>query len=472
MRNIILTTLLLCFHTSLFAQNTYEGSWQGTLNFGKEVKMILSFTTKDGKTIANLDIPDQGATGIKSTETIIKGDSITIRFEQAKATYVGVRKDETHIEGKWKQGGLPFSLNLEKMEKAFEYNRPQTPKTPYSYNSEDVIYHNADKSIKYGATITTPKDDKTHPAIILISGSGQQNRDEELFGHKPFAVIADHLTKNGYVVLRVDDRGMGETTGDVKKATSKDFAEDIMVSLDYLKARSEVDKKKIGLLGHSEGGMIAPLVAVARPKDINFIILTAGPGVKVSQLMTEQNEATLVSMGIPNSWASEYCKLYEFMMTSISTAADKEAYSKTINDAISQWVDTTKEVIVKNTTGISDDASQKRFANEFVKLYDVNWMRYFISYDPKPVLEQLKCKVLALNGEKDIQVLPKSNLAAIEAALKNSKSKDYEVIEIPDLNHLFQECDKCTVQEYSKLEQTIKPEVLDIITNWLNEHVK
>lgn len=471
MRYIFLTALL-CFQLSSFAQSKYYGSWQGTLNVGKELKVIFTITAEKDKTFATLAVPEQGASGIKSSELVINKDSLKIVFDQAKVTYLGVLKDDTHIEGKWKQNGLPFPLNLEKTDKAFEYNRPQNPQPPYSYNSEDIIYHNADQSIKYGATITTPKDDEKHPAIILISGSGQQNRDEEIFGHKPFAVIADHLTKNGYVVLRVDDRGMNETTGDLSKATSADFAIDVMVSLDYLKTRKEVDVKKIGLLGHSEGGMIAPLVAAQRPKDIDFIILTAGPGVKVTQLMTEQNKATLTSMGILNSWADEYCKLYKFMLETMQTAPDKDAYSKTINDAIDQWEDTTKEIIVKNTTGITNEASQQKYANEFVKLYDNSWMRYFVSYDPKPTLEKLKCKVLALNGEKDIQVLPESNLAGIEAALKNSKSKDYTVKEIPGVNHLFQECTKCTVQEYAQLEHTIKPEVLDIITNWLDEHVK
>ncbi len=472
MRYIFLTALALFIQLNLFAQNQLDGSWQGTLSFGKEIKVIFTFATIAGNTVATLDVPEQGASGIKSSEVMINGDSVKVVFDQAKITYTGVIKDAEHIKGKWKQNGFPFPCELKKMEKEFKYDRPQTPEPPFSYNSEDVIYHNTDKSIKYGATITTPKDDKKHPAIILISGSGQQNRDEELFGHKPFAVIANHLTKNGYVVLRVDDRGMGETTGDLKKATSADFAKDVMVSLDYLKNRKEVDKKKIGLLGHSEGGMIAPLVAVERPKDIDFIILTAGPGVKVTQLMTEQNKATLISVGIVSSWAEEYCKLYEYMLNAIATAPNKEAYSAQINEAISTWRDSTKELIVKNTTGITDEASQKKFANQFVKLYDNSWMRYFVSYDPQPVLEQLRCKVLALNGGKDIQVLPESNLAGIEAALKNSKSKDYTIKEIPGVNHLFQECDKCTVQEYGQLTQTIKPEVLEIITNWLDEQVK
>ncbi|HYD21512.1 MAG TPA: alpha/beta hydrolase, partial [Flavipsychrobacter sp.] len=352
-----------------------------------------------------------------------------------------------------------------------QLNRPQTPKAPFPYNSEDVLFYNEAKSIAYGATITTPKGNGEYPAVILITGSGAQNRDEELFQHKPFAVVADHLTRNGYAVLRVDDRGVGKTTGDRTHATSADFAEDVMASIAYLKKRKEVDKNKIGLYGHSEGGMIAQMVA-AKSKDVDFIILTAAPGVKGSQLLIEQNEAVLKGMNFTEEQIMGYMTMYKKIIYGLLNSVTREAAEKNIRKAIQDWRAGTDKGTVEAMTGIKDHDSEQRFFYEFVRLYDNKWMMYLLRYDPKPVLEKLDCKVLAINGDKDIQVISRTNLEGIAKALANSKSKVNEVREIEGVNHLFQECKLCTAQEYGQLEQTIKPEVLDIVTTWLNENVK
>ncbi len=466
---VLLSTFIIA--SSVNAQSKFTGYWKGTLNIGQEIDIVYTIQEKDGELSASLDIPAQGAKGIQCSGVITDGNNITIEMKMVNGSYEGLLVGSDNIEGKWNQNGMNLPLKLERFDGDLELVRPQTPKPPYSYNSEDVIYYNKDKSIQYGATITTPKDGKQHPAVILISGSGQQNRDSELFGHKPFAVLADHLTKNGYVVLRVDDRGIGETTGDLKNATSADFATDVLNGVTYLKTRKEVETEKIGLLGHSEGGVIAPLAA-NQSDDIDFIILAAAPGVQVVQLMTEQNVATLQKAGLNEGTANAYGVLYNGIMYQLAEAESKEIAEQKINEVIDNWKLHTDKQVVAFTTGITDEASQEKFAAEFIKLYDNAWMQYFISYDPLPVLKNLDCKVLALNGTNDIQVLSKSNLEGIEFALKQSNATTYKIVEVDGANHLFQNCDKCTVAEYGQLEQTIMPEVLDIITNWLNENVK
>lgn len=454
---------------SAFAQNQFVGNWFGNINVGQQLPIVFHITNNE-ELKATLDVPTQGAKGIPCNEVSAKDNTITINIELIKSKFSGTL-NEGIINGNWIQNGMsiPVSLSMKKPEEQ-EIKRPQTPQPPFSYSSIDLIYHNKDKSMQYGATITVPSVDKKHPAIILITGSGAQNRDEEILGHKPFAVIAHHLTKNGYAVLRVDDRGVGKTTKTIG-ATSADFANDVLAGVAYLKTRDDIDIEKIGLYGHSEGGLIAPLVA-NQSKDINFIILAAGPGIKVLDLMAEQNYEVLQKMGATQKMAEMYVPLYKNIMAAIISSANKTSAEAKINYAINSWKARTDVETVTATTGITDIATQEVFANQFLKLYDDKWLRYFISYDPTPALQNLHCKVLAINGDKDIQVISKSNLAGIEAALKKSKVKHFEIKELKGLNHLFQKCTTCSSEEYGKIETTIEPEVLEIITDWLDEYVK
>lgn len=469
MNKIFFLIILLLATVKGFAQDEILGDWYGTLNVGQELGVVFHITADD-ELKATLDVPTQGAKGIPCNEVSFKDRTVIINIELIKSKFSGTLNNNV-ISGNWIQNGLniPITFSKKKPEKK-ALKRPQTPKAPFSYNSTDLVYHNQDKSIQYGATITVPAVDKKHPAVLLITGSGAQNRDEEIEGHKPFAVLADHLTKNGYAVLRIDDRGVGSTTGPTN-VTSADYAQDVLAGIAYLKTRDDIDVKKIGLYGHSEGGLIAPMVA-NKIKDVNFIILAAGPGIKVLDLMTEQNYEMLQKMGISAAMAEEYLPLYRNIMNALLTAEDKKLAATKINAAINSWKAKTDKQTVTVTTGISDAASQQVFANQFLKLYDSKWMKYFISYDPAPALQKLRCKVLAINGDKDIQVISKSNLAGIETALKKSKVKSYEIKELKGLNHLFQKCTTCTVQEYGQIETTIEPEVLDVITEWLDEQVK
>lgn len=472
MKNLVL--FIACFLSlqSISAQSDFRGRWQGALHEVQNLQISFNLEGTDVNNLtAKLDVPSQGAEDVPCTGVEVRNDSVFIDMKMINGKYVGKLVNVNKIDGVWTQNGLSLVLNLKRTEGKLKLNRPQTPQPPFSYNSDDIVFYSKDKSMEFGATITYPKDDEKHPAIIMITGSGPQNRDEELFQHKPFAVVADHLTKNGYVVLRVDDRGVGSTGGDRGTATSADFAKDVEEAITYIKTRAEVDKKKIGLYGHSEGGLIAEMLAAER-RDLDFIILMAAPGVPVKQLMTEQNVALLKNRGISEDAANSYGRLYQNLVDDLtSSSSQKEVYDK-MNNSFNTWKKRTESDIVLSITGVSDSTSQDLFVRTFMDQSWNKWMTYFMRFDPQPVLADVRCKVLALNGSKDYQVLSRSNLEGILNGLKESKSKLYEAREIEGVNHLFQECNTCNVQEYGKLEQTIKPEVLDIITNWLNENVK
>ncbi|MCB0697913.1 MAG: alpha/beta hydrolase [Chitinophagaceae bacterium] len=467
---IMLLAGIVTFNT-IFAQIDLKGSWHGTLNGVKDLVVAFNISGENNDLKATLDVPMQNAKDMPCTSAKLSHDTLIVSMTNINAEYIGKVIDVNKIEGLWTQNGLGVPLSLKRMEGRVQLNRPQTPKPPFPYNSEDVLFYNSTKSMEYGATITTPKDDKQHPALILISGSGAQNRDEEIFQHKPFAVVADYLTRRGYVVLRVDDRGTGRTGGSRVNATSADYAKDVLDAITYLKTRKEVDKKKIGLYGHSEGGMIAQMVA-ADNKDIDFIICMAGPGIKLSQGMVEQNIAVLTSMGLSEAAANSYGELYSALVNDVLVSSKEEQLIEKMKVSIDNWMAQADSQVVLQTTGIHNSASRQVFIDKFVEGVWNKWMTYFLHYDPQPVLEQLRCKVLALNGDRDMQVISKSNLPGYEKALAKSKSKVYETKEIHGVNHLFQECNTCTVQEYAELEQTIKPEVLKIVGDWLDKNVK
>ncbi len=454
------------------AQSKFDGIWEGKLDIGTTIRAVFHISTDaTGKIVTTMDSPDQGARGIATDSTTIKGDSIIVSMSKLMAVYRGKLTDEANISGSLKQSIKVMPLALKKVTKASEKERPQNPKPPFNYTSEDVTFQNADGSIIYGATITIPKGKGPFPAVLLITGSGAQNRDEELMGHKPFAVIADYLSNKGYVVLRVDDRGTGSTTGNFKNATSADFAQDANAEMDYLKTRPEVDVKKLGLIGHSEGGMIAPMVAASR-KDIDFVVLLAGPGVKISQLMAEQNTETFRSLGIDSTAATKYGGLVRDVYDEIGIGKTKSEFKKTVEKIVKNWEQKNDHRIVWATTHISNDSTRDEWIKNFTDLYKSPWFMYFLGYDPVPNLKKLTCKVLALNGTKDIQVISSSNIPGIEAALKNGKCKDFEVHQLTGLNHLFQQCKTCRIDEYGLLDETFSPDALKIMGDWMDKHVK
>lgn len=450
---------------------SYQGSWQGTLDVAGGLRIV--FHIKDNGNnglIATADSPDQSAFGLKCDTTWVAAGLLTIEMHQLNASYTAKLVGDSALDGTFKQGA-EFPLVLKKTTGAqVARKRPQEPKPPFPYKSEDVEYDNASRTLHYGATITIPEGKGPFPAALLITGSGPQNRDEEIMGHKTFAVLADALTRNGFVVLRVDDRGVGKSTGQFKDATSADFADDARASLQYLLSRPEVNKKKTGLIGHSEGGMIAPMLAASN-KDIDFIILLAGPGIKIDSLMAEQNRAIFRQSAVSERSIDAYIAMYRAAYKVILSASDTAGVGARIKNQLSQWASHTDSSVLKELK-LNSPESRDKIANAMVEDLQGKWYRYFMSFDPAPYLEALRCKVLALNGGKDIQVIPGSNLTGIESALKKSRSKTYTVKELPGLNHLFQTCKTCTVAEYGQLEETFSPVALEEINNWLNKNVK
>jgi pimeloyl-ACP methyl ester carboxylesterase len=344
--------------------------------------------------------------------------------------------------------------------------KPQTPKAPFAYTIKEFTYEGAKTKLTYGATLTYPNDQQKHPLVILITGSGRQDRDETIFDHKPFAVIADYLTKKGFAVLRVDDRGAGQSSGDFSTSTTADFALDVEEHIQYAKSLPMVDAKKIGLLGHSEGGLIAPMVA-ARDKSIAFIVLMAGPGIEITELMALQNEMVFKSAGIPNSAIDAYIPLYKQLMKTVIKIENKEEAIAKAKEITQLWFNKTDKSLVKLTTNMNAEGDIEKFATTMAETLSTNWWKYFAAYNPQPALNKVTCPVLAMNGSADIQVPAAKNLKGIEAALMKGGNKQFSIKQLEGLNHLFQKCSKCTVPEYGELETTIEPTVLDTIGTWL-----
>lgn len=469
---INLVILLGLVTTSLSAQQPSKvaGTWEGKINVGVPLRIVFHIKDSLGFLSGTTDSPDQGIKGIRCSNVMLRNDSLLLDVPEFKGKYAGKLTTDTSIAGKLIQG-IGIDLTLVKVKRASVIVRSQTPKPPYNYISEDVKYYNGDKTIQYGATITIPKGKGPFPAVLLVSGSGAQNRDGEVFEHKPFTVIADYLTSRGYVVLRVDDRGVGETTGNISTATTEDFAGDANTSLEYLKQRKEVNNKQLGIIGHSEGGMIAPMLASKR-KDISFIVLLAAPGEKIAKLMEDQNKAVLLSRGYTKAAAEAYGNLYRDMIPVINNAQNIEVAESRLNTVVNAWKAVTPKGIVMGTTGITSDSTQNVFVHALASSLTTPWYKYFLQFDPQPNLSNLSCRVLALNGDKDLQVLSAPNLAAIKKALEKSKSPGYEVKEIQGLNHLFQSCKKCTLSEYAQLDESFSQEALKIMDDWLKENVK
>jgi pimeloyl-ACP methyl ester carboxylesterase len=471
MKELIFLTIVLLTNLSLHAQDKNPvGSWKGMLNAGRQLTVVFNIKEENQKLSATMDSPDQLVMDIACSDVYVQGDSLYILLEKFKSKYTGKFEAEGSIAGVWNQNGMKFNLILKRGDRVEGPKRPQTPVPPFAYKSEDVIYHNKDKSIQYGATITIPNGNGPFPAIIMSTGSGQQNRDEELMGHKPFAVIADYLTNKGYIVLRVDDQGVGKTTGNPDMATTADYAKDVLNGIEYLKSRKEVDKKKIGVMGHSEGGLIAEMVAT-QSKDVNFIVLLAGPGINIINLMEEQNVPLLKQARLSQEAIDAYLPLYNEVATIAVYAKSHNEVQEQIKTAITNWKAKTHPNIVL-AMGMSTDEGVNEMVKEFTGLYDAPWWRYFMGQDPAVYLEKLDCKVLALNGDKDQQVISESNLAGMRRSLAKSKSPKYDVIEMKGLNHLFQKCTTCTLREYGQLEETFSPEALTVIGDWLDKNIK
>lgn len=466
MKTLLLVLIAFLTSLSLTAQNI-TGEWNGALKVqGTQLRLVFTITKTDTGISATMDSPDQGAKGIPTTTTTFENSILRITIANAKIEYEGTLGNDNIIVGTFKQGGQSFPMNLSKevIEKE-KLVRPQEPIKPYSYYAEDITFENKKAGIRLAGTLTLPQKEGVFPVVILISGSGPQNRDEELLGHKPFLVLADYLTKNGIAVLRYDDRGIASSKGDFKTATTADFATDVEASIAYLKTRKEINKKKIGLIGHSEGGIIAPMVA-NKSADVAFIVLLAGTGIQGDKLLLLQQKLIAKVSGVSDEdlLKSELTnrKVFDIVNQSNSLEQLKTDLTNYLKQTLKE------DPKAEKPEGMSDDDLVKLQVNQIAN----PWMHYFIKYDPASTLEKVKCPVLALNGEKDLQVPPKENLEAIKKALAKGGNKKVTTKELPNLNHLFQECKTGSPNEYATIEQTFSPTALTEILKWIQVQTK
>ncbi|MCA1759558.1 MAG: alpha/beta hydrolase, partial [Bacteroidales bacterium] len=369
--------------------------------------------------------PAQGARDLPVSKAEVKTDSIFLNVAMIAGRFSGKIMNDTTITGNWSQSGLNFPLTLARTEKVTELKRPQTPQPPFPYVEDEVSYENTKAGIKLAGTLTIPEKAKNCPAVILISGLGAQDRDETIFEHKPFLVIADHLTRNGIAVLRVDDRGVGGSQGKLSDATSKDFAGDVLAGLEFLKTRKEINQSKVGLIGHSEGGLVAP-IAANQTNDVAFIVMLAGPGIPGEQILYEQGRLIGLASGMTEEQVEQTRKTQEAIFNVIKTEKDSAVR-----------LDRLQRTFTGGMYPMMNE-DQKNAVDQQVAAVNSTWFSYFLTHDPRPALSKLQCPVLALIGEKDLQVPPKSNLPAIEDALAKGGNTNFKTMELPNLNHLFQ----------------------------------
>ena len=429
-----------------------DGSWMGTLNAGTtKLRLFFQITTTPEGVQATMSSLDQGGGAIPASSVQRDGAKLTMELKSMGGIFSGTfDKGLTTIEGTWSQNGNTLPLTLKKTDKAAiksSVAHPQDPKKPYPYHAEDVVYQNKPAKVELAATLTIPQGKGPFPAVVLITGSGPQDRDEALLGHRPFLVLSDYLTRKGIAVLRADDRGVAKSTGDFNLATTADFATDTEAGIAYLKTRPEIDLHKIGLIGHSEGGVIAPMVA-ARNRDVAFIVMMAGTGVPGDAVIAEQTKLILEANGVSSAAAEKQGATELEILTLIKQEKDPSAVEKKLHEKLSGQV---------------TDAQ----LGATIQQMNSAWMRYFISYDPATALAQVSCPVLALNGSKDLQVSPSQNLPAIRKALEAGGNKHFEIVELPGLNHLFQTAKTGSPNEYEQIEETIAPIALDKIATWI-----
>jgi len=466
MKKLITFIFIFGAISAVFSQEV-RGTWNGILKVqGMQLSLVFHVNKTENGFSSTMDSPDQKAFGIPVTKTNFENSKLTIAIANAGIEYEGVIGTDGIIIGTFKQSGQSFPMNLskEKVEKEI-IKRPQEPQKPYSYYTEEVIFENKLAKINLAGTLSLPAKEGVFPAVILITGSGAQNRDEELLGHKPFLVIADYLTKNGIAVLRFDDRGIAMSKGEFTLATTLDFATDVEAALQYLQKRKEIDQKKIGLIGHSEGGIIAPMVA-NKSKNISFIIVLAGTGIPGDELLLLQQELIGRASGISEDDLKKSKITNKEVFEIVKNATNSDQMKKDITNYI------TKSIKSDPESKIPDGISESEFINMQVSQITNPWMQFFIKYNPALALEKVNCPVLALNGDKDLQVPSKVNLEAINKTLIKGGNKKVTIKELPNLNHLFQECKTGSPQEYSEIEQTFSPLALNEIVNWIQIHTK
>ena len=432
------------------------GAWQGALHAGAvNLRIVFHISSTTAGLTSTLDSPDQGASNLSTTSTTFANDTLTVVADNLHLIFAAtLSPDRNTLTGTFTQRGTAFPLTLTHVTNAADLaapKRPQDPVPPFPYKSIDVTYTNPSAGNTLAGTLTLPPGPGPFPAVLLIPGSGPHDRDETLFGHKPFLILADSLTRHGIAVLRYDDRGVGHSTGNLATATTADLATDTEAGLAYLRSRPEIDSHRTGLLGHSEGGLIAPMIA-ARNKSVAFLVLLAAPGVPGSQLLPEQRRLLALASGMSPEEATKL-STDEAHLIDLVLAAERSSTNPANFD---------QQLRTNFATLLPADR-----IDAAVKAFSSPWLRFFLSYDPAPALRHVTCPVLALDGSKDIQVSAAQNLPAIRSALTAGGNTHVETEELPSLNHLFQPATTGSPTEYGQIDITISPDVLTKISTWI-----
>lgn len=445
-------------------QDSIDGRWEGSLTVsGTSLKNVVHFRTEDGVLTATLDIPPQNLYGYDLSE--VSFDGVNVHFEgfadvNRKAVWDGALNEDGMITGTFEQLGMVGTFELFPVVMV-------TSEEPLPYIVEEVTFTNGD--LTFGGTLTIPEGEGPFPGFVLITGSGAQNRDEEIYGFKLFAVIADHFTRNGIAVLRYDDRGVGESTGSISESTTEDLAGDVQQAVNYLLSRPEIDPNAIGLLGHSEGGVIAPIVA-NRMEEVDLLILLAGTALPGEEIIYQQIEAINRAEGISEEDISAGLEQQRAYFDALLRDGDWEAAKAEMRQEISDQVyalpEETREALGDLEAYIDEVYGQQ------VASMESAWYRFFLAYDPVPALEQITIPVLGLFGGLDLQVLAEANAPVMEAALQRAGNTDATIVIYPDANHLFQKAITGSTTEYGMLEAAFVPGLLEDMTAWILERTE
>ncbi|MFO7722181.1 MAG: alpha/beta fold hydrolase [Bacteroidales bacterium] len=460
MKRSLMFLLLTMLAAGLPAQEI-TGKWYGLLEVGgSAMRIVWNIDKADGVYTATMDSPDQGAKGIPVDIVTFEAPNLVLKISQMRIEYTGELVDSI-FKGTFKQAIFSAAMDLTQEEIAKPTpRRKQDPKKPYPYIAEDVSFPGKEAGITLAGTLTIPPKPGKYPAVVLISGSGPQNRDEELLNHRPFLVLSDYLTRRGIAVLRYDDRGTAESTGDFSTATTADFATDASAAIEYLKTRPEIDHSKMGLMGHSEGGVIAPMVA-NRNQDVAYIVLLAGTGIPGDELMLMQMELIGRAEGLTEEQISRTWQQNRTIFDMVKRINDQDALTPEIETYL-------RKAIVENPDmEIPEGMNAEELVTLTISQFTGPWMQYFLKHDPAKELEKVKVPVLAVNGTNDLQVPAKVNLEAIEKAVRKGGNSNVTVKEYKKLNHLFQKSKTGHPDEYGEIEQTFSPKVMKDITKWI-----
>jgi dienelactone hydrolase len=455
--------------TALSGQDTHplQGSWSGVLQTpGGQLPLVAHFEQSEEGWTGALDSPAQGQLGIPmSSVTLDEGGTIRWAIGGLQASWEG-RLDEDRLVGTFAQGGASMPFEMDRAEEGSAATtgpaRPQTPEGPFPYDEIDLRFPSLDGGFELAGTLTVPHGDGPWPGVVLITGSGPQNRNEALAGHEPFRVLADHLSRSGIAVLRYDDRGVAESGGDFASATTLDLADDAEAALTALRARGEIDSEAVGFLGHSEGGLVAPIVG-ARNDQVNFAILLAGTSIDGESVLIDQT-ARMISAATNDALAAFNTRIQERIFASFHAESDPTARAERIRTDLEAYL---AEQDPTQMAQIGIPADRGPWIEQQVQAVSGPWMAFFLTLDPAPILEQLDMPVLALFGSLDMQVHPDANAPGMRAALAGNPNATVEVI--PGMNHLFQEAGTGSPSEYATIEQTMSPIALNRMSTWILE---